>query len=244
MLIALKRGQEQFLVRIGRRHVPVVVRRNARAARLILRIDETVGLPVLTLPANTSLAKGEDFVMRHREWLESRFSRLAPPVPFLDGSVFPLRGKPCRIIHRGGRGLAELYRSDGEYQLFVPGERVFLPRRVTEWLKHEARCDLEEAVGRHAATVRRKVTAIRVSDPKSRWGSCSSKGVLTFSWRLVLAPRNVLDYLAAHETAHLRQMNHGPRFWAWVERLDPDYEVARAWLKREGSSLSAVGRNF
>ena len=116
--------------------------------------------------------------------------------------------------------------------LSVPGEPEFLARRVTEWLRREARRDLERAVARHAKALGRKPGGLRVGDPKSRWGSCSSKGVLTFSWRLVLAPPRVLDYLAAHEVAHLKEMNHGRKFWALVERLDPDYEAARAWLNK------------
>ena len=88
----------------------------------------------------------------------------------------------------------------------------------------------------------RKAAAIRIADPKSRWGSCSPDGVLTFSWRLVLAPPHILDYLAAHEAAHLREMNHGPRFWALVERLHPAHREAREWLYLRGPSLSAVGR--
>jgi predicted metal-dependent hydrolase len=127
--------------------------------------------------------------------------------------------------------------------LHVPGQPEFVARRVTNWLRGEARRDLERAVTRHAEALRRKPTRIRVADPKSRWGSCSSKGVLTFSWRLVLAPPRVLDYLVAHEVAHLKEMNHGSKFWALVERLDPDYEVARAWLNNSGVALSSVGRS-
>jgi predicted metal-dependent hydrolase len=126
--------------------------------------------------------------------------------------------------------------------LHVPGQPEFVSRRVTNWLRGEARRDLERAVARHADALGRQPTRIRVADPKSRWGSCSSKGALTFSWRLVLAPPRVLDYLVAHEVAHLREMNHGRRFWSLVERLDPDYEVARAWLNNSGVALSSVGR--
>lgn len=242
MQIALKRGPERLFVRIARRKVPVVVRRNARAQRLILRIDEAVGLPVLTLPTRTALAKGEDFLNRNLEWLEDRLRLLSPPVPFQDGCVIPFRGKPCRIEHRPGRGVVSVRREAGEYVMVVPGEAEFVARRVGDYLKRQARRDLEAAVARHAAAIRRKVTAIRMGDPKSRWGSCTVTGVLTFSWRLVLAPPWVLDYLAAHEVAHLREMNHGPKFWALVERLHPRYKAARTWLQKEGATLSPIGR--
>jgi predicted metal-dependent hydrolase len=242
MASALKRAPEKLLIASAGRRIPVVIRRNARARRLILRIDEALGLPILTLPARTSLTHGEDFLRRNIAWLEERLRLLAPSAPFSAGSVFPLRGTPCRIQARRGRGIVTLERRGGEFVLTVPGEPEFLARRITDWLKREARRDLERAVARHANALGRAPTAIRVGDPKSRWGSCSSKGALTFSWRLVLAPPKVLSYLAAHEVAHLRELNHGRKFWALVERLDPDHETARAWLNKGGVALSAVGR--
>jgi predicted metal-dependent hydrolase len=128
--------------------------------------------------------------------------------------------------------------------LHVPGDAEFITRRVTDWLKREARRDLERAVAKHAAVIRKKAKAIRIGDAKSRWGSCSAAGVLTFTWRLVCAPRYVLDYLAAHEVAHLAQMNHGPKFWALVDRLDPDHRRASTWLATYGAELGAIGRSL
>ncbi len=242
MVSALKRAPEKLLIASSGRKIPVVIRRNARAQRLILRVDEALGLPVLTLPARTSLVHGEAFLRRNIEWLEERLGRLAPPSPFSHGSVFPLRGTPCRIRSLRGRGVVTLERREEELVLHVPGEAEFMARRITEWLRREARRDLERAVARHATALGRTPAGLRVGDPKSRWGSCSSKGVLTFSWRLVMAPPRVLDYLAAHEVAHLKEMNHGAKFWNIVARLDPDHAVARAWLNKSGVALSAVGR--
>ena len=221
----------------------MVIRRNARARRLILRVDESLGLPVLTLPSRTSLIQGEQFLQKNISWLEDRLGQLAPAAPFSDGSVFPLRGTPCRIRGRRGRGIITLARRESGFLLTVPGEPEFMARRITEWLRREARRDLERAVARHSKALGRFPKSLRVSDPKSRWGSCSAAGVLTFSWRLVLAPPRVLDYLAAHEAAHLKEMHHGAKFWALVERLDPDFEAARAWLNKGGVALSAVGRD-
>jgi predicted metal-dependent hydrolase len=242
MASKLKRAPGHLLVAIADREIPVAVKRNSRAKRIILRIDHATRLPVLTMPSRVGTAQGEDFLHRNLEWLESRLNLLAPAVPFRDGGYFPLRGRSCRIYHRGGRGPVRL-ESSGIWQvLSVPGDAASLSRRVTDWLKAEARRDFEEAVGRYAPTIRRRPHAIRIGDPKSRWGSCSAHGVLTFSWRLVLAPARVLDYVAAHETAHLVEMNHGPRFWALVERLYPNCATARAWLDKEGAALAAVGR--
>jgi predicted metal-dependent hydrolase len=244
MASLLKRAPDKLLIASAGRRIPVVIRRNARARRLILRIDEALGLPVLTLPARTPITSGETFLKKHIDWLDERLRRLAPSAPFSDGSVFPLRGTPCRIRARRGRGIVTLERRESGLVLSVPGEPEFLARRVTDWLRREAKRDLERAVMRHTKALGRAPRGIRVGDPKSRWGSCSAAGVLTFSWRLVLAPARVLDYLAAHEVAHLKEMNHGPKFWALVERLDPDYERARDWLNEGGVALSAVGREL
>jgi predicted metal-dependent hydrolase len=242
MRVVLRRSHELFVARVSGRKIPVVIKRNAQARRLILRIDESLGLPVITLPARTALARGEDFLRENLHWVETRLSRIAPPVPFCDGGVFPLRGVPCRIEHRGGRGLIGLKKDAGGLALAVPGEPEFLIRRVTEWLKREARRDLEEAVVRHSRAIGRRAKGVRIGDAKSRWGSCSASGVLTFSWRLVLAPPFVLDYLAAHEVAHLREMNHGEKFWALVERLHRRHRTASAWLNTHGPGLAAIGR--
>jgi predicted metal-dependent hydrolase len=242
MTNALKRAPEKLQIAAAGRRISVVIRRNARARRLILRVDESLGLPVLTLPSRTTLARGEAFLRQNIEWLQERLRLLTPPTPFIDGGTFPLRGLPCRIAAKRGRGVVTAERRGDGYVLSVPGEPEFLARRITDWLRREARRDLSAAVARHEAAIGRKAVGIRIADPRSRWGSCSSKRVLTFSWRLVLAPPRVLDYLAAHEVAHLKEMNHGPRFWALVDRLDPDNSVARAWLNKSGIGLAAVGR--
>jgi predicted metal-dependent hydrolase len=244
MRFALKRAPERLIVEVAEREYSVAVKRNKRARRLILRIDAASGLPVMTLPARTSLAEGERFLLKNLGWLEGRLGRRPPAIPFGDGGEFSLRGAVCRIAHCGGRGLIRLERDGDAQRLVVPGDIDFLPRRVADWLRREARRDIEAAVARHAQAIGRRPAGIRIGDAKSRWGSCSAQGALSFSWRLVLAPPHVLDYLAAHEVAHLAEMNHGRRFWALVDRLCPAHRPARAWLKRNGAELYAVGRPF
>ncbi|MEJ2016123.1 MAG: M48 family metallopeptidase [Limibacillus sp.] len=116
-----------------------------------------------------------------------------------------------------------------------------LPRRVADYLKAEAKSELVWRAREMAARLERKVTRVTVRDTRSRWGSCSHQGALSFSWRLILAPEEILDYLVAHEVAHLVEMNHAPAFWRQVARLQPDHKRARAWLKREGASLWRYG---
>lgn len=243
MRFALKRGPERLLVQAAGHELTVPVKRNARARRLILRLDAVSGLPVLTLPARTSLAQGERFINDHIGWLEARLARRPNGVPFRDGVLFQLRGAPCRIVHRGKRGLVRLEDSVGELVLAVPGEAAHLSRRLIDWLRREARADLEVAVRRHAAALGKAPAGIRIGDARSRWGSCTGGGTLSFSWRLILAPPRVLDYVAAHEVAHLLEMNHSRAFWAVVRRLDPEHQKARVWLKQNGAGLHAVGRD-
>jgi predicted metal-dependent hydrolase len=224
----------------GRHAVPV--RRSERAQRMTLKIDTRRGGPVLTLPRRVSIAEARRFLARNAGWIERRIEQLPPSVPFVDGGLFPLRGRPTRIVHRPGRGTVAASDTLFEPAVVVHGHAEHLARRLTDWLKEEARRDLVRSVERHAATLDVSPSAIRIRDTGTRWGSCSSRRTLSFSWRLVLAPPTVLDYLAAHEVAHLKQMNHGPKFWRIVSLLDPDYRDAEAWLKHDGPGLFAVGR--
>lgn len=242
MRFALKRAPERLTVALADREVAVAIRRNTRARRLILRVDSAAGGPVLTLPNRTSVAQAEQFLRKNIGWLESRLARQETAAPFVDGAAFPLRGEPCRIEHRVGRGVVTLERRDGETVLVVPGNTPHVPRRVTDWLKREARTDFEIAVALYAKALRTEARGIRIGDAKSRWGSCSAGKTLTFSWRLILAPPHVLNYLAAHEAAHLCQMNHGPKFWELVRYLMPQHWPAREWLKKNGAGLHAIGR--
>jgi predicted metal-dependent hydrolase len=126
-------------------------------------------------------------------------------------------------------------------RLHVAGEEEHAPRRLLDWLKRQAHLDLNTRVDLHARRLNLTPKRLFVRDQTTRWGSCSTSGALSFSWRLVLAPPFVLDYLAAHEVAHLGHMNHGPRFWSLVERTMPRHEEARNWLRKHGASLHRYG---
>jgi len=142
-------------------------------------------------------------------------------------------------LHHAARAARAPARRNGVLVIGGPGHQ--LDARVRAWLRETARMALYQRAHDHAAEVGRRVSGVRIGDPRSRWGSCSPGGVLSFSWRLVLAPPHVLDYVVAHEAAHLRYMSHGPRFWALVRRLDPDFESAREWLARDGAQLHRYG---
>ncbi|HXD45629.1 MAG TPA: SprT family zinc-dependent metalloprotease [Pseudolabrys sp.] len=221
----------------------VRVRRHAQARRYTLRIKAASREVVLSMPARGSLREANIFAQKQGAWIAARLGRLPHAAPFGDGAVVPLRGVPHRIEHRrGARGTvwAECG-DDGAQLLCVAGEAPHVARRVRDYLKREAKKDLERASRAAAAALGAGFKRISIRDQVSRWGSCSTTGVLSYSWRLILAPPFVLDYLAAHEAAHLVEMNHSRRFWRLVEGIYPDVARAKAWLDAHGSDLHRYG---
>ena len=213
-------------------------RRNKRARRVSLRIDPRGGSVVVTLPPRAGRGAGMALLMDHADWVASRLAALPSAVAFADGAEVPIGGVSHRIVHRpDARGGAWLH--DGA--LHVAGAAEFLQRRVGDFLRAEARRRLAALVVTKATAAGLRASRITVKDTCSRWGSCAPDGSLAFSWRLVMAPDFVQDYVAAHEVAHLRHMHHGPRFWALVEELTPHAQTAISWLRRDGARLLRMG---
>jgi predicted metal-dependent hydrolase len=222
---------------------PVRLRRNRQARRYTLRIQATTREVVLTIPPRGTVKEANAFAQKHGGWIAVRLGRLPEAAPFTDGAHLPLRGVPHRITHRrGARGTVwtELG-DDGEPLLCVAGQAPHLGRRIGDFLRREAKRDLEAASSRYAAALGLNFKRITMRDQSSRWGSCTTNGMLSFSWRLILAPSQVLDYLAAHEVAHLVEMNHSPRFWRLVQRICPHHESAKSWLDAHGADLHRYG---
>jgi predicted metal-dependent hydrolase len=222
---------------------PVRLRRHRQARRYTLRIQATTREIVLTMPPRGTLQEACTFAQKHGGWIAARFGRLPQAVPFADGVALPLRGVPHRISHCPGMRGTVWTETDGDggRLLCVAGHAPHIARRVADFLQREAKRDLETASHRFARALGLSVSRVSVRDQSSRWGSCSTTGVLSFSWRLILAPSHVLDYLAAHEVAHLVEMNHSARFWRIVRRLFPDHERAKAWLDAQGADLHRYG---
>src|SRR3954467_3909762 len=215
----------------------VRLRRHRQARRYTLRIDAPTREVVLTMPPRGSVREAKEFAQKHGGWIAARLKRLPQAAPFADGTEVPLRGVPHRIVHRR-RGRGTVWTecdAEGNPLLCVAGEAPHIDRRVSDYLKREARLALEAASRRYAAQLDVPIARISVRDQSSRWGSCSNNGVLSFSWRLILAPPFVLDYLAAHEVAHLSELNHSPRFWRLVAKLDPNAARAKTWLDVHGA---------
>jgi predicted metal-dependent hydrolase len=221
--------------------LPVAIVENRRATRLTLRIVPGGQSLRLTVPPHVSERQIDEFLMRHRHWAATRIARLPKPVEVIDGARIAFLGKPHRVVHVDAlRGVVEPGELGGEPVLNIPGQAGTLARRLRTFFQKEARARLNAAVSRHALALGVRPRAIRITDTASRWGSCSSTRTLSFSWRIVMAPAEVLDYLAAHETAHLRHMNHGPHFWQLVRDLCPQTDSHKDWLRRHGARLHAV----
>lgn len=222
------------------RRVAVRFLRNNRARRIILRLDHdgTEDGVVVTLPGRARAEEGLDLVRDKADWVLARLDDLAPRVAFADGAAVPLGGVDHVIRHTGEkRGVTRC--ANGE--IFVAGGMEHLARRVRDWFRSEARARIGVLVRDKAAVLGQTPGRITVRDTKSRWGSCSHDGNLSFCWRLVMAPASVLDYVVAHEIAHLAEHNHGPEFWRLVGTLTADVGGGRAWLKRNGGRLHRIG---
>ena len=228
----------------------VQLRSAQSARRLTLRVSHASGNVVLTMPARVAFGDAKAFAERHAAWIGARLKRLPDPVPFEPGALVPLRGTDHRIVHlpeRRGTVWTEIHAlaaaDDCAFALCVAGERAHLPRRISDYLKRLAKEDLEAAVRHHCQSLHIPPRSVTVRDTTSRWGSCSASGSLNFSWRLILAPSFVLDYLAAHEVAHLVHMNHSAKFWAITQKLCADTDRAEAWLNANGSKLYRYGKS-
>ena len=221
----------------------VQLRRNRLARRYTLRIHTATREIVLTMPPRGSLKQAREFAQKHGAWIAARLQRLPQPLPFADGAVLPLRGIDHRISHRPEARGTVWVEDDGAGTrlLCVAGAAPHIARRVRDYLKREAKRELELASKRAALALDVTVKRVSVRDQSSRWGSCSTTGVLSYSWRLILTPPFVLEYLAAHEAAHLVEMNHSRAFWRQVERICPEFKKAKAWLDAHGADLHRYG---
>ena len=236
-------GSGRLVVSCANEDYDVTVRRHPRARRYTLRVRDRDREIIMTIPPRGSLRQARDFAERNADWIAARVKRIPDRVPFAGGETIPLRGVPHRIAHRPkARGTVWTETDDeGVALLCVAGGAGHIGRRVRDFLKREAKGDLSAATKRHAIALDVAIERIGVRDTLSRWGSCSSDGALSYSWRLILAPPFVLDYLAAHEVAHCRELNHSARFWRVVDQLTPERRRAEAWLKTHGNSLHRYG---
>ena len=219
----------------GNPPVPVTLRRSARARRFSLRVSRLDGRVTLSMPARASEAEALAFAGSKADWVRAILAETAPRQVIGPGATVPFEGRALTITPARVRAV----RVEGD-ALLVPGDPARFATRIEAFLKLAARQRLQAESEGFAAALGRKVHAITLRDTRSRWGSCTHDGRLMYSWRLIMAPPEVLRYVAAHEVAHLREMNHSPAFWAHVARLMPDYARHRRWLRTHGNDLHAL----
>ena len=237
----LQKRDRDFEIEIDGIMMPVKVVENDRAKRLTLRLFPAGDGLKVTTPAHVGDDEIEEFVNRNRHWAATRIARLPKRVELNHGATIPFKGIEHTIIPSGSlRGLVQVKMQDDAPVLVVPGEPSTTSRKLVSFMKREARSALDEVVNIHADKIGIRPKQIRITDTTSRWGSCSSTRTLSFSWRIIMAPPEVLNYLAAHEVAHLREMNHSDRFWNLTRELCPDTDIQKGWLRAHGAKLHAV----
>jgi hypothetical protein len=210
-----------------------------RARRLRLSVDPRTRSVLLTVPRRVSQRRALAWASEHRQWIERALADIPPPLAFAPGESVPVYGEPFAIDWDQARP-RKISLEGG--RLVCGGPADGLDRRILRWLKAEALAVLTRETRDYAEQAGASVTRIGIGDPVSRWGSCSSKGAIRYSWRLILAPEFVRRATVAHEVAHLVHLNHGPDFHKLVaEILGADPRPARAWLKREGAALHRIG---
>lgn len=213
--------------------ITVHLRRSSRARRLSLRVSRLDGKVTMTLPRRLPLREAEAFAIEKQSWLARHLAEQVPPAVAMPGAMIPFEGVAHEIVPRSIR----TPRIE-EGRLLVPErDPGRTPARVSAFLKARARDQLVAASDHYSGLLGRPYSRITLRDTRSRWGSCSSQAALMYSWRLIMAPSAVLNYVAAHEVAHLAEMNHSPAFWTIVDQLYPDYEVQKRWLRNHGNDL-------
>lgn len=225
----------------------VTLRVNRRARRVSLRLDRTRREIVATAPSSRRLPEAAAFARERAGWIAERIAELPDATPVHPGITLEVFGEPVRL--EAGTGRAKwLPAADGEpARIVAMGEGEGYARAVILMLKKRSLAVLGERTEVYATMLGAAPPKVTVADAKGRWGSCrpgvrGGAAAIRYSWRLALAPFEVADYVAAHECAHLLELNHGPRFWAHVKALIGDPKAHRAWLRAEGARLHAFGR--
>ena len=234
----MKGKENTRIVNLGGRDVPVRIRRNARARRMILRVDTDIEGAVITLPSRTSEREALLMVQEKSGWLLARLDTMPSKIPFEDGAQIPLLGEDYIVCHEPGLKAIAI---KGDNLIRMGGRPEHLTRRLNDWLRKEAKAEIQPRAYEMAAQLERKVGRITVRDTKSRWGSCAPNGNLSFCWRLIMTPEWVLDYVVAHEVSHLRHMDHSQEFWQTVASLNVRVDDARAWLNDNAEQIQRYG---
>ena len=220
--------------------LPIQIKHSKRAKRLALRLDVKERVINLVVPKGCSDHKAHAFALEHKEWIEEKLAELAPLVPFENGRIIPVLGKNRQILVRRDSRATDIFMDDDTI-LIRTNKAADPARRLTAHLKKLAQDELSALSHEKAALIDKKIKEVSVRDTKSRWGSCGVDKRLSYSWRLLLAPLPAMDYVVAHEVAHLVHLNHSAEFWALCEELSDDYEEGKYWMRQHGHELMRYG---
>jgi predicted metal-dependent hydrolase len=224
---------------LGDRTAPVTARVNRRARRLIVKVDAAGGRVLVTAPSKRALPEALAFARTRAGWIRDRLDELGPARPFEIGARAPFRGAMIEILSGGPSARAAVRLENGA--IVCSGDARHANRRIVDWMKREARREIADKVDAYARALGRRRGSISIRDTRSRWGSCAEDGALSFSWRLILAPPPILDYVCAHECAHLVHLDHSPAFWRCVRSLGVDARASRDWFAEHGPALYSYG---
>lgn len=247
LLASLKRhlslgstDSQGWVMDVDGRRVPVELKPSPRARRITLRADATQGVIRLSLHPRTSATRALEMLETHRDWIAARVAAWPLPSRFEPGAIVRVEGEEVVINWAAEHPRAAVIESG---HLQIGGPLDGLPSRVERALRAHAKAVLTTETCELATKLGKLIGTVAVRDPTSRWGSCTSSGRITYSWRLILAPPEVRRYVVAHEVAHLTHMNHSPAFWGLTESLyGGDVSQPRRWLKRHGPALHWIGR--
>jgi predicted metal-dependent hydrolase len=234
--MASRQAPTRALLRIDGRAVEVTMRLNPRARRLIVKVHPSTGEVTVVAPSQRSLDRALDFARGETPWIARQLARVPKQIHLAPGARIPFRGIERVVLHTEAAGCGSVWQ-DEDGHIRVSGRVEHGPRRLLDFLKREARKILAARSLEFAERLGARPSRIAVRDTASRWGSCSVTKSISYSWRLILAPDFVLDYVVAHEVAHLIELNHGPRFWRLVKLLTPDIVAPQVWLRKNGVAL-------
>jgi hypothetical protein len=188
----------------------------------------------LTIPFNLELMEAKRFVDNQILWLDDKLKNIGPFHPLVDGMMLPIGGKERKLSTE----------KDIILDFYLDADTIKFPKnnkpielQVKNFFKTRAKSFFSESCKIYSEKLDTSYQVLNIKDPKTRWGSCSSDGNLMFSWRLMMAPHQVSDYVAAHEVAHLIHLNHSTEFWNTVKKICPNYEEHRKWLRKNGKGL-------
>ena len=237
---AKKRGDLTASLTIRGEEIPVLLRTHPRARRISIKIKTATREVIIVTPERSSRKQALRFADSQFEWIADRLNELPPRVPFVAGAQIPFKDKLLTIEHAPD-ARAGTWADEEAGRIYVSGAAEHLERRVHDWLKKEAKLELRAHTERFVEMLEVPSPKITIRDTTSRWGSCSPRSGLSFSWRLILAPSFVLEYVAAHECAHIRHPHHGGAFWREVAGLFPEWKKAERWLNEKGAELHGYG---